>query len=541
MTDQNADTQPPKQPSPTIAGVGRSSAGTGAAGGARRAADDAAAPRDVPRRRSGALLLTVLVLITAAFAFVMLSPDSVRRWIAGTPKTPSTTISVAPPASPGAQPPSAPRAAAPTPSAPTPSAPPSTAPALSPAVPSTALAVTAELQALRASLGDVTNRLGALEQKAAAGADSRLADLENRLTALDGRLAGLIEQPVVTPTMLADALIENRQSAQAVAQEAAQDAAQETVRPAVQAALQDISRAIAELEKRTAAVEKAATSAAAIADLDKRVAAVEKMASAVAVVVDLERRMSTMEKAAPALVAIPDLERRLASVEKIAAPLTAISQTALKGESLALGLLSLRTALDRGLPYADVLSALRVAAGSDGVLTAEMDRLAPFAATGVPTLSVLRQRLASLTLAEPAKPAQTSAAEPAGQAPAAERTFWGEIWDRLSSVVTVRRLDANAAQTSARAQGQADGVTLIDRAAQRLAVDDLAGAVALLDSDAARRDLSDAQSAALDDWLRDARGRLTAETAFANLARRSLALHGSTAPGPAPAEAPRGP
>lgn len=536
MTNQNADTQPPKQPSPTISEVGRSSAGT-------RTTRDTAAPR----RGSGALLLTVLVLITAAFAFVMLSPDTVRRWMAGSPPPPSTTISVAPPtstppASPGAQPPAnvAPRAAAPTPSAPA-----STAPSVPPTAPSAAPAVTAELQALRASLGDITNRLGAIEQKAAAGDNSRLIDLENRLAALDGRLAGLIEQPVVTPAMLADALIENRQSAQVVAQEAAQRAAQEatqeTVKTAVQSALQDLSRAVADLEKRTEAVEKAATATAAIADIDKRLAAVEKMASAVAVVVDLERRMTIMERATPALVAIPDLERRLTTVEKIAAPLTAISQTALKGESLALGLLSLRTALDRGLPYADVLSALRVTAGSDGVLSAEIDRLAPFSASGVPTLSVLRQRLTTLTLAGPAKPAQGSAAEPAEQPQAADRTFWGGVWDRLSSVVTVRRLDANAAQSSGQGQGQATAVTLIERAAQRLAIDDLAGAVALLDSDATRRDLSGAQAAALDDWLREARGRLNAETAFANLARRALALHGSAAAATAPGDTPRGP
>jgi hypothetical protein len=525
VTNQNADAQPPKQPSPTIAGVGRSSAGTGAASGSERAA------RDSAPRRSGALLLAVLVLITAAFAFVMLSPDKVRRWIGNTPP-PSTTISVAPPgasAPPSAGPaPNAPRAAAPAPSAP------SSAPR-PPAAPSTAPAGSAELQALRDSLGDVNNRLGALEQKATAGGDSRVADLENRLAALDGRVAGLIDQPVVTPAMLADALTENRQAAQAAAQEAAHDAAQQTVQQTVQAALQDMSRAVAELQKRTEAVEKSATSTAALADLDRRLAAVEKMASAVASVVDLERRMSTMEKAVPAVVAIPDLERRLANVEKIAAPLTAISQTALQGESLALGLLSIRTALDRGLPYADVLSALRVTASSDPVLNAEMERLAPFAGSGVPTMAVLRRRLAALPAVAPANPPPSSAAEPASPAPTPERGFWGEVWDRLSSTVTVRRLDANAAQTTPQGQAQAAGATLIERALQRLAFDDLAGAVALLESDAAMRDFSGAQSAALDDWLRDARGRLTAETSFINLARRSLALHGSAAAATTPA------
>jgi hypothetical protein len=339
--------------------------------------------------------------------------------------------------------------------------------------------------------------------------------------------------------MLSDALNETRQSTQAAGQEAAQRAAQDEVRKAIQAAQKELSASIVELEKRTAGLEKSAGAMAAMADLEKRVAGLEKMASAVAAIVDLERRMAVMEKAAAAVVAIPDLERRVMAMEKATAPLAARSRTALQGESLALGLLALRTALDRGAPYADVLSTLRVAAAADDVLVAEVERLAPLAANGVPTLAMLRQRLGVLSRVETSPPAQTAtgpAPGPAAEMPAAERGFWAEIWHRLTSVVTVRRLDVNAAQPSAPASP--DTAPLFDRASARLAADDLAGAIALLDDEAVRRNLSATQRASLDDWLRDGRARLAAETAFANLSRRSLALYAAKPDGSPPAGAP---
>lgn len=502
VTDRDADIQPPKQPSP----------------GARA----------TPRRRNGAVLLIVLLLITAAFAFVMLSPDGVRRLIApmAVRPAPTTTISVAPPVTSDGPVPSPNGARLAT----GPANPPSTA-SDSRAMP----AVTAELRVLRVLLADVATRLGEVEQKTASGAATSTAALESRLAVIDERLAGLLAQPAVTPRVLADALSKNRQETQSAAQDAAQSVAQSAVQSTARQAAQDAVR-----DNVRKAVEAGMREIIrAVAELEKRVAGLEKMASAVAVVADLERRTASLERAVPAIVAIPDLDRRLAAVEKSAAPLAAIARTALTGESLALGLLTLRSALDRGAPYGDVLSALRAAA-SDGVLTAEIDSMAASAARGVPTIAMLRQRLAALNLVEtvkvePVKPAQTSAAEPVPQAPAAERGFWAETWHRLGSVVTVRRLDPAPAATT---PAPSDSANLVARAMARLAIDDLAAAMAVLDGEAPRHNLTPAQTSALDDWLRDGRARLSAETSFANLSRRSLALHGGASP--AAAESPPG-
>lgn len=544
MTNQTVE--PPDKPSAAFARGGNPP-------GAASRAPSPPLEAERPRRGGGLFLLVSLLLIAAALAVLVLSPDVIRQIAAPFLETPpSATIAVAPPS----EPPRSTPQAAPAQSGPPPvAAPPANG------------AVMTELQAVRAMLAELAGRLTDLEHKTASGDEARTGELVNRLSALEGRLSALIEQPVVTPSMLSDALMENRLAAQTAAQQAAQEAAaqaartmtaqtgrdtvQEELRKAVQADLQKLSSSLADLEKRTAGLEKVTTAVAAlgelekrvqeleksagalsaVADLEKRVAGLEKMASAVAAIVDLEKRTAALEKAVPAMVAIPDLERRMAAMEKTTAPLAAQSRTALRGESFALGLLALRTALDRGAPYGDVLSSLRVAAAADDVLVAEVERLAPSAASGVPTLAMLRQRLSALRLDAP-PPAAAAAPAPGGEVPAAERGFWDEIWHRMSSMVTVRRLDDATGQPSTPAAG--DASPLLDRAAARLAVDDLAGAIALLADEGARRNLAGAQLAALDDWLRDGRARLGAEMAFANLSRRSLTLYSARPDGTSP-------
>ena len=531
----------PAQPGSTQSRTGQS------AGGAQRAATGIP-PR---KRRSSSLMLALVMLIAAVFAIVLLSPDQMREivapFIGRTP--PSATIAVAP--APGSQPaPSSPAPSSSAPAAPRPSTsaaiPPTTPP---PSATPNAAAVNSELQTLRTMLADVTGRLGDLERTAA---EPRTADLENRLNALDARIAALIEQPVVTPNALADALTENRQVSQAAAQEAAQSAAQEATQKATQDAVQravqdavqkataaqkDMAPAFAELEKRLTALEKMAPAVVAIADIEKRVSGLEKMAPAVAAIADLERRLAGLEKTAASATTLADLERRLAGVEKTAGPLAAMSQSALQGEALALGLLNLRLALDRGAPYADVLSALRVAAANDAVLTGEIDRLAPAAASGAPTITILRQRLLAMPVIEAPKPAAAAPSD-TSEAPAESVGFWADIWRRFASIITVRRLDANAQTTGQPSSGAAAMGTAIERAAARLAADDLAGAIAVLDDEATRRNLTPTQQITLDDWLREARARLTAETGFATLSRRSLALFAAKvdmSPAPVPA------
>lgn len=410
--------------------------------------------------------------------------------------------------------------------------------------------VSGELQSLRAALADVTNRLGEIERK---GADTRLADLDNRLSRLDSRIAALIEQPVVTPGALTDALNENRQAAQASAQEAAETAAQAAAQKAAQdvaqraaqdvvqkalAAQKDMAPVISELEKRLTALEKMAPAVIGIGDMERRLSGLEKMAPAVAAIADIERRLAGLEKTAVSITALADLDKRIAAVEKATAPLAAMSQSALQGEALALGLLNLRLALDRGGAYADVLSALRVAAASDPVLTGEIDRLTPAAAVGAPTSAKLRQRLLAIPVLDEAKPnAGAASSSSSSEATTEPDGFWDGIWQRFASLVRVQRLDANA-QTTGQTSGPLLFGAAIERASARLESDDLAGAIGLLDDEVLRRPLSAGQQTALDDWLREARARLTAETGFATLSRRSLALFSAKAEMPL-APAPR--
>ncbi|HEX6980927.1 MAG TPA: mitofilin family membrane protein, partial [Alphaproteobacteria bacterium] len=93
-------------------------------------------------------------------------------------------------------------------------------------------------------------------------------------------------------------------------------------------------------------------------------------------------------------------------------------------------------------------------------------------------------------------------------------SWWRPLLDRLTSLVTIRRI------------GEVDGDTpeaVVARAERRLAADDLAGAVAELER------LQGAPAAAAGSWLADARARLTAEAALAGLTTHILRT-GSGAP-----------
>lgn len=476
-------------------------------------------------------MLALMLLVAAVFSIMLLSPDQWREIVAPfTGRTPSATIAVAP----------APNAPSP-PLAPTPSRP-STSSAIPPApAPSAAApaagAINGELQSLRAALADAIGRLGDLERK---GADTRMADLDNHLSRLDARIAALIEQPVVTPDALTDALNENRQAAQASAQEAAETAAQGAAQKAAQDAVQkalaaqnDMAPVVSEMEKRLTALEKMAPAVVGIGDMERRLSGLEKMAPAVAAIADIERRLASLEKTAASAATLVDLDKRIAAMEKATAPLTAMSQSALQGEALALGLLNLRLALDRGGAYADVLSALRIAAASDPVLTGEIDRLTPAAAVGAPTIAKLRQRLLAIPVLDDTKPNAAATPSAASETPAEPDGFWDGIWQRFASLVKVQRLDANTQTSGQSSSGPAHFGAAIERASARLEADDLAGAIGLLDDEVLRRPLSAGQQGALDDWLREARARLTAETGFATLSRRSLALFSAKADMPA--------
>ncbi len=116
----------------------------------------------------------------------------------------------------------------------------------------------------------------------------------------------------------------------------------------------------------------------------------------------------------------------------------------------------------------------------------------------MPTLDDLRQRFSSLATG-------LVRADALGPDP----DWVDKTLDRLSSVVSVRRI------------GEIEGASVeakVARAEARLAGGNLEGAVASL------ADLAGAVSLALEVWLGDARARLAADRALAEMAERSAVL-----------------
>ncbi len=140
----------------------------------------------------------------------------------------------------------------------------------------------------------------------------------------------------------------------------------------------------------------------------------------------------------------------------------------------------LRTASERGVPYADVLTALEGVAKDEPVLSGLVVRLAPHADSGVATLDALQFAFPETTVAI------------LDNAPAdAENDIVDEIFDRARRVVRVRRVGTDLPADSV------DG--RIARAERRLNAGDVAGAVTVLE------EFEGPARAAAEPWLERAR------------------------------------
>jgi uroporphyrinogen-III synthase len=170
-----------------------------------------------------------------------------------------------------------------------------------------------------------------------------------------------------------------------------------------------------------------------------------------------------------------------------------------RGESVILAVGQLREAAGRGAGFAPELITLRGLAGDDPGMVAAMATIEPLAAKGVATRAALRLRFETVAL-EAARNVQ----------PAGGETWWDRGLARLSGLIAIRPVG----------EVEGDGVLArVARAEARLGADDLAGAVAALDGDAATRDLAAS-------WLAEARARLALEDALARLAAHALAQGG---------------
>ncbi len=159
----------------------------------------------------------------------------------------------------------------------------------------------------------------------------------------------------------------------------------------------------------------------------------------------------------------------------------------------------MRGAVSAGRPYAPELDGLKAIAApfGDGRLDSAVAALEARAGAGVSTLEDLRQRFSSLA-------ARLVRVDSLGPDPG----WVDKTLDRLSSVVSVRRI------------GEIEGASVeakVARAEARLAESNLEGAVASLS------DLQGAVSLALEVWLSDARARLAADRALAEMNERAAA------------------
>ena len=225
-----------------------------------------------------------------------------------------------------------------------------------------------------------------------------------------------------------------------------------------------------------------------LAALERRVRSLEQDPAREA----FDRALAAWDEQRAALeAALADVTVRLARFEEDAA-----RQSAADGQLVGLVLAAgdLTAALGSARPFAPVLDAFRGVAGEDPEIESALARLAPFAATGVPTLDGLKSRF----------PAAANAI--VRSAPGAEDSDWiDETVTRLSQLVTIRRTG-----------GAIDPASLDGRlveAESALVDGDLARAATIVD--ALMLEARGADRA--ESWLRDARARAEADDALAGL------------------------
>ena len=282
------------------------------------------------------------------------------------------------------------------------------------------------------------------------------------------------------------------------------NAAAATAEPAIDAAADAVTRnqptdqgqagadALGVLDARLDALEAGTSGAinagAAVIALEQRVRALEDDPTRE----PLGQALAAWDEQRAALeAALAEVSARLARFEEEAA-----QQAAADGHlvSLVLAAGELTAALGSSRPFARSLDTLRGIAGEDPEIEGALARLAPFAATGVPTLDGLGARF----------PEAANAIVRA--MPASEDSDWiDETVTRLSQLVTIRRTGG------AIDPGSLDG-RLVE-AESALHAGDLGRAIAIVEPLMPAR----AEAGIAGPWLRDARARAEADDALAGL------------------------
>lgn len=384
---------------------------------------------------------------------------------------------------------------------------------------------------------EAQSRVASLESDSAAMAQ-RLAAVESDVEPLAERVAGLetladeleptvraaVEAAVAeVPTRDREALdaVAGEVEALARATEALQTAAAEAVDPlpmiegqaerlqAIESSLEGLAGSLDEASERLEAA-----SDEAVGGLEGRLATEAERIDALGA--DLEAEIETLareldrmvgelrEAASGELVAaqaalgseVEALRDALAATEAelaaVQGEVEGLQQARSRAAAAALLVRDIDRSLDRGTPFAEPLELLIPMAAGDPTLEATLAELRPHAETGVPTLQELREDLAAL-------------AETGGPAEVAGSEFLGQTVENLRGLVQVRSADD---ETDV-ATGQ---LAEADAALRR---GDIASAIDHVETVAGMPGAVD--EAAAEAWLADARARLTAVEAQAQL------------------------
>jgi len=192
----------------------------------------------------------------------------------------------------------------------------------------------------------------------------------------------------------------------------------------------------------------------------------------------------------------PDVAQRLAALEQDVAALKAQKTGALDKAQLTQTLSDLKAKIEAGTPFAEESDRIsRMLPAASG-----LDVLAAHAATGLPTAKGLSTELAALKPSLPTPEIKVVPSEPG---------FWEKVSNALSSVITIRDLDAvNWQQVAEKAIAFADA-------------GDLAQAVASVDEPEA------ALPAGLQQWRDRAAARIALEAALADVVSAAARVQGS--------------
>ena len=293
-----------------------------------------------------------------------------------------------------------------------------------------------------------------------------------------------------------------------------------TVTPdALNAAKQDVNKRLAALEGRAGGGEdgEAVTSlgdslssqAKQLTAVSARLATLEAAIGNSARLEDLSKRLNMLEGRSAEANSVLALNDRVTSLETIGRR-TMVEQSA--SIALLMAVAQWREAVLSGHPFKLELETVKALAARSGGIAIDETGFASAADKGLPTLQELQRRFTPMAGA-----AMRASIIPDGTAP-----WYRRILDRVFSIVTVRRLDGDAAGTSVSA--------VLARAQARLIEGDLAASMTEMNS------LTGTAATAAAPWLALAKARVAAERAAADATTKTVAALAAvgTADQPAP-------